>query len=164
MGRTQRKTSKYLKDFDVFISHSALDAKIVDNVVQRLNDLKLVAFVDWKSDKEDLNRSKTNPHTAKVLQLRMKQSKCLLLIRTKESDSSIWVSWELGYYAALNKKVAVLEIGDDLGSEPEFIINYPKAFLTSNGLQVSEGSKCEFINWLNGAAPRLPDLSTLQAH
>lgn len=140
-----------LKDFDVFISHSVSDAKIVDVLVQHLNDLKLVAFVDWKSDKEDLSRNKTDQHTPSVLQLRMKQSKCLLLIRTSESDSSIWVSWELGYYAALNRKVAVLEIGDDLGNEPEFISNYPKACLSDNGLRVVEAeTSYEFIDWLNG--------------
>lgn len=140
-----------LKDFDVFISHSVSDARIVDNVVQHLNDLNLVAFVDWKSDKEDLSRSKANQHTAKVLQLRMKQSKCLLLIRTSESDSSIWVSWERGYYAALNRKVVVLEVGDCPGKEPEFLSNYPKAFLTDKGLHVVEAeSTYEFIDWLNG--------------
>lgn len=150
-----------LKEFDVFISHSASDAKIVDNVVQRLNDLKLVAFVDWKSDKEDLNRSKANQHTAKVLQLRMMQSRCLLLIRTAESDSSIWVSWELGYYAALNRKVVVLEVGNGIGKEPEFISNYPKAYLTNNGLKVVENvSSYDFLDWLNGVEPGLPDQSS----
>lgn len=154
-----------LKDFDVFISHSVSDAKIVDNVVQHLNDLELVAFVDWKSDKDDLSRNKTDQHTPSVLQLRMKQSKCLLLIRTAESDSSIWVSWELGYYAALNRKMVVLEIGGELGNEPEFISNYPKAFLKSNDLYVVEGeSRYEFIDWLNGAVPSLSALSAYLPH
>lgn len=154
-----------LKKFDVFISHSVSDAKIVDAVVQHLNDLKLVAFVDWKSDKDDLSRNKTDQHTPSVLQLRMKQSKCLLLIRTSESDSSIWVSWELGYYAALNRKMVVLEVENDLGNEPEFIRNYPKAFLSSNGLHVVEAEiRYEFIDWLNGTAPRLPGLCAPLAH
>jgi hypothetical protein len=154
-----------LKDFDVFISHSVSDARIVDAVVRHLNDLKLVAFVDWKSDKDDLNRSKTDQHTPGVLQLRMKQSKCLLLIRTRGADSSIWVSWELGYYAALDRKMVVLEVGNDLGNEPEFIRNYPKAFLTSNGLHVVEAeTRYEFIDWLNGTAPRFPGLCAPLAH
>jgi len=139
-----------LKDFDVFISHAVSNAKVVDDVVQHLNDLAMVAFVDWKSDKEDLKRSKSNQYTADVLRLRMRQSKCLLLIRTKESDLSIWVSWELGYFAALNRKVVVLEVGDDLGKAPEFISGYPKAFLKDNRLHVTESeSDYEFADWLN---------------
>lgn len=77
------------KDFDVFISHRVTDSDIVDNIVSHLNTLGLVAFVDWKSDRHDLNRGETDQYTCDVLRMRMKQSKCLLLIRTKESDLSV---------------------------------------------------------------------------
>jgi hypothetical protein len=139
-----------LRDFDVFISHSVSNAKIVDDIVQQLNDVGLVAFVDWKSDREDLKRSKTNQYTADVLRLRMRQSKCLFLIRTKESDSSIWVSWELGYFAALDRKVAVLNLGDALEQGPEFIRGFPKAYIKDNRLHVEEGGiSFDFVTWLN---------------
>jgi hypothetical protein len=145
--------NKYIqiaKDFDVFISHSIANTTLVDEIVQHLNDLGLVAFVDWKSDREDLKRSKSNQFTADVIQLRMRQSKCLLLIRTKESDSSIWVSWELGYFSALCRRVTVFEVGDDLGEEPEFISGYSKTYLKESRLHVSENeSTYDFMHWLN---------------
>jgi len=121
--------NKYIqtkKDFDVFISHSLANTSLVDEVVQYLNNIGLVAFVDWKSDKEDLKRSKANQYTADVIKLRMRQSKCLLLIRTTESDASIWVSWELGYFSALERSIAVLEGCSGLKEEPEFIAGSAK--------------------------------------
>jgi len=139
-----------LRDFDVFISHSVSNAKIVDDLVQQLNNSGLVAFVDWKSDRADLKRSKSNQYTADVLQLRMRQSKCLFLIRTKEADSSIWVSWEIGYFTALDRKVVVLNVGDALDQGPEFIHGLPRVYFKNNELHVEEGAlSIDFVSWLN---------------
>lgn len=146
-----------LKDFDVFISHCISNAKTVDDIVQHLNDVGMVAFVDWKSDKDDLKRSKTNQYTADVLKLRMRQSKSLLLIRTRESDQSIWVSWELGYFAALNKRVAILEVEDNLPEKPEFTSSYPKAFLEDGKICVSENDTVyELANWVRESKIETP--------
>lgn len=142
-----------LRDFDVFISHSISNAKVVDDIVQRLNHAGLVAFVDWKSDGEDLKRSKSNQYTADVLQLRMRQSKSLLLLRTKESDISIWASWELGYFAALGRKMAVFNLGDALGQAPEFICGCPQAHIENNILYIEDGEiSLDFVRWLNQEA------------
>lgn len=146
-----------LKAFDVFISHCISNANTVDDTVRYLNDVGMVAFVDWKSDKDDLKRSKTNQYTADVLKLRMRQSKCLLLIRTRESDKSIWVSWELGYFAALNKRVVILEAEDDLSEVPEFISGYPKAFLNDEKICVSENDAVyEFTDWICESKIEIP--------
>jgi chromosome condensin MukBEF MukE localization factor len=125
------------------------NAEIVDDLVQKMNDLGLVAFVDWKSDRSDLNRSKTNQFTAEVLQLRMRQSKCLFLLRSNESDSSRWVSWELGYFSTLDRKVVVLNVLEYLYPEPEYIAGLPKARLIDNRLQVADGNNIyDFCCWL----------------
>jgi hypothetical protein len=138
-----------VKDFDVFISHSVSNGQLVDNLVQKLNEIGLVAFVDWKSDREDLKRSKLNSYTADVLRLRMRQSKCLILIRTKESDSSIWVSWELGYFSALGRKMAALTIEEDLDKGPEFVDGLPRLRVNCDKLQVIEGQETyDFTSWL----------------
>ncbi len=144
--------NKYIqtkKDFDVFISHSVANTNLVDEVVQCLNDIGLVAFVDWKSDREDLKRSKANQYTADVIKLRMRQSKCLLLIRTTESDASIWVSWELGYFSALERRIAVLEGCSGLEEEPEFIAGSAKIKMNDSKLYVSTKNELfEFTQWL----------------
>lgn len=146
-----------LKAFDVFISHCISNANTVDDIVRYLNDVGMVAFVDWKSDRDDLKRSKTNQYTADVLKLRMQQSKCLLLIRTRESDQSIWVSWELGYFAALNKRVAILEVEDDLPEVSEFIGGYPRAFLKDEKICVSENDAVyEFADWIRESKIEMP--------
>ncbi len=137
------------RDFDVFISHSVSNSQIVDHFVHLLNDVGLVAFVDWKSDKEDLSRSKTNQYSADVLRLRMRQSKCLILIRTKESDSSAWVSWELGYFSALERPVAVMTAQDQLDQAPEFISGLPSILMDGDRLQVIEEARhFDFTCWL----------------
>lgn len=151
--------NKYIqttKDFDVFISHSAANTNLVDEIVQCLNDIGLVAFVDWKSDREDLKRTKANQYTADVIKLRMRQSKCLLLIRTIESDASIWVSWELGYFSALERKIAVLEGCSGLDEVPEFIAGSAKIQMNDSKLYVSVDNELyEFTQWISGESGKL---------
>ncbi len=138
------------RDFDVFISHSVSNAQVVESLVKKLNDMGLVAFVDWKSDREDLERSKSSAYTADVLRLRMRQSKCLVVIRTKESDSSVWVSWELGYFSALNRKTAIMIVEEDLDEGPEFVRGLPRVSLNGCRLEVrgEHGRSYDFKNWL----------------
>ena len=146
----QNKYIQTAKDFDVFISHSIANTALVDRLLQHLNDLGLVAFVDWKNDSEDLKRSKSNQFTAEVIKLRLRQSKSLLLIRSKESDSSIWVAWELGYFSALNRQITIFETGGNLDDSPEFIGGYSKVEFRDSKLQVSDGEFAGgFVQWLN---------------
>ncbi|MGT2593427.1 TIR domain-containing protein [Vibrio cholerae] len=136
------------KDFDIFISHAFLNADLVEDLVCHLNELGLVAFVDWKNDRQDLNRSKSNLYTKEVLELRMRQSRTLLLIRTKESDSSTWVSWEIEYFSSLQKKIAVLNTNDN-SPERGIIEALPKAKYLDNKLFISENNKkTDIVEWI----------------
>lgn len=137
------------KDFDVFISHAIVNSDLVEDFVCQLNALGLVAFVDWKNDRQDLNRAKSSLYTAKVLELRMKQSKCLVLIRTNESDSSVWVSWEVDYFTSLKKKIAILNAGDDLNVAGKFAREFPMVEFLDEGLFVfSGGKKKSIMEWV----------------
>ncbi|HFQ5227647.1 TPA: TIR domain-containing protein [Vibrio vulnificus] len=141
---------EHTKDFDVFISHAVSNASLVDQLVASLNSAGLVAFVDWKNDRQDLKRCKSSPYTAKVLELRMKQSKSLILVRTKESDSSVWVAWEIGYFTALGKKVAVLRPDDSYEQEAEFLKELPVARYVDGNLRVCENDNLYSIeDWIN---------------
>lgn len=159
IGRTPKDIIKELygdnyiehtKSFDVFISHAVSNADLVEELVHQLNKIGLVAFVDWKSDRQDLNRSKLSHYTPKALELRMKQSKCLILIRTKESILSPWVSWEIGYFSALGKKIAVLNFDSGHDNKNELIDAFPIAKLVDDDLFIFSNDKKEnVINWVN---------------
>lgn len=142
---------EHCKDFDVFISHAMSNADLVEDLVDQLNASGLVAFVDWKNDRQDLNRTKSSFYTEKVLELRMKQSKCLILIRTKESDSSKWVSWEVDYFIALKKKIAILNVNDDYEKTPDSLRKFPTAKFIDEELLIFSGEEKEnIIEWLTG--------------
>ncbi|QDG35735.1 toll/interleukin-1 receptor domain-containing protein [Alteromonas mediterranea] len=138
------------KDFDVFISHAVSNSNIVDKLVEQLNSCGLVAFVDWKSDRADLSRTKSNTYTQQALELRMQQSKSMILIRTKESDLSKWVSWEIEYFYSLRKKIAVLNLEEYAVAKPKYMESpMPIAKFIDNSLTIiSEGKNKAFSCWL----------------
>lgn len=138
------------KDFDVFISHAVSNSNIVDKLVEQLNSCGLVAFVDWKSDRADLSRTKSNTYTQQALELRMQQSKSMILIRTKESDISKWVSWEIEYFYSLRKKIAVLNLEEYAVAKPKYMESpMPIAKFIDNSLTIiSEGKNKAFGCWL----------------
>ena len=141
---------EHVKDFDVFISHAVTNAVFVERLVSALNSVGLVAFVDWKNDRQDLQRSKLSAYTAQVLELRMRQSKSLILVRTKESDSSIWVAWEIGYFSALGRKIAVLNIDDSYEDDAEFLKGLPMVKYLNDNLHVlGNDSSYSIGDWLN---------------
>lgn len=158
IGRTPRDIMKefydddYIensKDFDIFISHAILNADLVEDLVDQLNALGLVAFADWKNDRQDLNRAKSSVYTKEVLELRMKQSKVLILLRTKDSDLSSWVSWELEYFTALKKKVAILNVSNDYLITTNFMSTFPEAKFIGDELFIFSSNKKEnIIKWI----------------
>jgi hypothetical protein len=97
--------------FDVFLSHSYQDRKIIHKLKDILErEYRFTVYVDWIEDKL-LNRGNVTPETAAVLQKRMKQSEVLIYATSENSSSSKWIPWELGYFDALKqKKIAILPI------------------------------------------------------
>ena len=141
---------EHTKSFDIFISHATSNADLVDELVFQLNSLGLVAFVDWKNDRQDLNRSKFSHYTPKALELRMRQSKSLILIRTNESDLSPWVSWEIGYFTTLGKKIAVLRLDNEQDQSNELIDAFPIARLIDGNIYIiSNNKKQALVDWIN---------------
>ena len=141
-----------LRDFDVFVSHAVANEQIVDRIVESLNSSGLVAFVDWKSDRIDLSRSKSNEFTADVLQIRMRQSRCLILVRTRASDASVWAAWEIGYFSALGRPIVVYDAEDDLEMGPEFVRSFPQLHCNDSTLRImGDSGEQEFSDWFNVA-------------
>lgn len=112
-----------IKEFDVFISHSSVNKEMIHSIVKELNNSKKVCYVDWISDREQLNRQLTSKETAEVIVNRIKQSKVLLYVLTKECVASKWSAWELGYAYAIGKPIFLLQI-DEVDDKPQFLDLY----------------------------------------
>lgn len=104
------KGQNSLNNYDVFLSHSVKDAKIVLGVKNWLEVNGMKVYVDWIDDKQ-LDRSQVTSSTAETLRSRMRQSSALLYIATDNSSQSKWMPWELGYFDGYSiGKVAILPI------------------------------------------------------
>jgi hypothetical protein len=100
------------QSFDVFLSHSILDAELILGVKVLLEKRGYSVYVDWDSD-GDLDRSVVSPKTAAILRTRMRQSKSLLYVATENAGTSKWMPWELGYFDGFKKGgVAILPVLD----------------------------------------------------
>lgn len=83
--------------FDVFLSHSSLDAQVILGVKSLLEAEGLTVYVDWIEDAQ-LDRSRVTPKTAGLLRTRMRHSGSLIFATSTSSSQSKWMPWELGYF------------------------------------------------------------------
>ena len=96
--------------YDIFLSHSYNDRAIIPALKAELEKFGYKVYVDWINDKL-LSRDNVSKDTAKVLQKRMKQSKCLIYATSENSSSSRWMPWELGYFDGIkDKMVGILPV------------------------------------------------------
>lgn len=91
---TQRRN---VREYDIFLSHSSLDQRLVLTLVRLFNEAGYSVYVDWIEDTQ-LDRSNVNKNTAQILRNRMKCSKGLSYVATSNATNSKWCPWELGYF------------------------------------------------------------------
>ena len=97
------------KTYDIFLSHSTKDMKLIAGLKLILNDLGYTVYVDWNDNELDPNN--VTPRTAEVLRERMACCRSLVYAFSENASNSKWMPWELGYFDALKKsRVAVLPI------------------------------------------------------
>ena len=152
------------KTYDIFLSHSYLDAKYIKLIRDDLVKLGYSVYVDWIEDKS-LNRSEVTSETAKKLRIRMKQSRCLFYVTTENYQKSSWMPWELGYFDALKEKVAILPVKSKPDSSEqyngtEYLGLYSYITITPNKSQKEclwvNNNKDEYVifdEWLEGKKP-----------
>lgn len=106
--REYASVEKILKDathasktqsFDIFLSHSKIDDKLVLGAKRILEEKGFSVYVDWIDDPQ-LDRSKVNKATADYLRQRMKQCTLMFYVHTKNASLSKWCPWELGFFDA----------------------------------------------------------------
>lgn len=83
--------------FDIFLSHSSEDARVIAGVKALLEQEGLTVYVDWVEDTQ-LDRARVNVATAELLRVRMNHSGYLLYASSSSSSNSKWMPWELGYF------------------------------------------------------------------
>ena len=153
------KNFSYSKEYDIFLSHSYLDAEEVELLKEDLEAAGFSVYVDWIEDSH-LNRNNVSSNTATVIRNRMKNCKSLIYAFSENSVLSKWAPWELGFFDGFNGKVAVLPIFDipQIGEDykgVEFIGIYPYITKAMTTIFVQQNSEVwvNYSNWLNGSQP-----------
>ena len=137
-----------MKKYDLFLSHSSFDSKLLLSLKSVLNHSNINVYVDWVSDRNALKRELTNANTAKTIIERLKSSKALLYIHTQASQSSKWTPWELGFFHALKGKICIYN-PDNIEKAPYLDI-YPTAILENGKLFVeTEDGRVLIKQWID---------------
>jgi hypothetical protein len=84
-------------EFDVFLSHSSLDAESIAGLALYFEEEGLSVYVDSVIDPQ-LSRERVTVETAALLKERMDHSQFLLYATSDSSPQSKWMPWELGYF------------------------------------------------------------------
>ncbi|RYM35729.1 toll/interleukin-1 receptor domain-containing protein [Brumimicrobium glaciale] len=157
----QRRFSE--KIYDIFLSHSSDDSRLVAGLKLELEDMGYSVYVDWIEDPE-LDRTRVTKVNANYLRERMKQCKTLLYAFSKNASESTWMPWELGYFDGIRGFVAVVPIAETNTSTfngNEYLKIYP--YIDKHGLNftnkphiwVNESSDTYvlFDKWIQGTKP-----------
>ncbi len=144
----------YSKTYDIFMSHSYLDAEVILRVKQLIEEIDFTVYVDWVEDKH-LDRVNVNKNTAYIIKSRMGNCKSLFYVDSSNAPKSKWMPWELGYFDGLKNRVAILPIVEkdkDRFNGQEYLGLYPYVDKTTKTLWVNEGAGKykNFRDWLNG--------------
>ncbi len=105
----QDESQSPVKTFDIFLSHSSLDAIQVLGIYQILSSRGYLVYLDRICDPH-LNRAVVNRATATTIRRRMTQCHSLFVATSLNTPASQWVPWELGFTDGLTGKAAVLPI------------------------------------------------------
>lgn len=105
--------------FDIFLSHSFLDKKVVEGLYIELTRMGFTVYVDWIVD-ADLDRNNVTKSTATLIRNRLRSSKSLLLAISENASMSKWMPWELGYVDGNTRKCAILPVSDRLYPNSSF--------------------------------------------
>lgn len=126
------------KRFDIFLSHSYYDARVIRSIYDILAAAGYSVYVDWIED-PDADRANVSPGTAALLRHRLASSASLIYATSDAASKSSWMPWELGYMDARTGLVCVAPIveNDDRDFKGrEYLGLYPYLDLTGTTLYV----------------------------
>jgi len=108
-----------LRTFDIFLSHSFQDSKLILVVKRGLEGLGYSVFVDWV-EYPQLDRQHVTKEVAAFLRDVMEQSKSLFYVATDNASHSNWMPWECGYFDGIKKLVAIMPVLRSDGGSDSF--------------------------------------------
>ena len=116
-------------EYDVFLSHAYLDAKLVLGVKAIIEAVGKTVYVDWIDDSQ-LDRESVTAATAARLRERMRTCRALVYATSRAATESKWMPWELGFFDGHKSgaRIAILplvEQTDDTYSGQEYLGLYP---------------------------------------
>ena len=112
--------------FDVFLSHSVKDHQIVRGAFRLFTrHAGLRVYVDWMVDPK-CERNDHSDENAALVRQRMRESKCLVFLQTRNTSRSKWIPWELGFFDGHKGKVAIFATDEAKYSKLSYIKLYPK--------------------------------------
>jgi hypothetical protein len=143
-------------EYDIFLSHSYDDARIVKQIRDMLADAGYTVYVDWLVD-GTLDRSHVTSETAKLLRSRMDTCKSLIYVTSPSARQSVWMPWELGYMDARTQRVSIAPVLDerDEFSGREYLGLYPYLDLTLDHFYIHASPRdyARIGDWLRGGGP-----------
>lgn len=147
----------YTETYDIFLSHSFDDARVVKVIKEMLEDSGYTVYVDWMED-DHLDRDDVSPETALVIRNRMNRSSSLIYLMSPSAEKSLWMPWELGYMDAKTGRVSVAPIveDDEEFEGREYLGLYPYLDLTLEKFYIHSNSN-EWVNldgWMRGENPK----------
>lgn len=111
--RIENSKDQKIKSYDYFISHSSVDFKFVQLLIQELNKEKKYVYCDWINDTDYLKRKLVGPATLNVIKKRIEQSQAVIWVDSSTSRKSKWVKYELNYANELQKKIYSINVEDE---------------------------------------------------
>ena len=130
--RINNSPEQRLKSFDYFLSHSSKDHAAVQKLIYYLNQNKKNVYCDWFNDDDYLKRNLVGDATKSIIETRIKQSKNVILIKSQNSEKSLWVKYELSYAKALHKRIYFINADDLLKGKYLYLPFKDKAYFMSN--------------------------------
>jgi hypothetical protein len=101
-----------LSSYDIFLSHSFKDKKLVLGLAELFESLHYSVYIDWKEDAQ-LDRGRVDKATAETLRQRLSRSAALFYVRSMHENTSKWMPWELGYMDGKVGRAAILPVRKD---------------------------------------------------
>jgi hypothetical protein len=148
--------------YDIFLSHSYDDARIIKQIKEMLEKKGYSVYVDWIEDSH-LDRGNVNVQSASLLRNRMDCCSSLIYVTSESAETSVWMPWELGYMDAKVGRVAIAPILDEdtTFEGREYLGLYPYLDLTNDSFYIHRKLD-EWVNlegWMKGENPKKAILS-----
>lgn len=149
--------STQINYYDVFLSHSYIDASEIAYIQKRLTKMNCSVFVDW-IEYPNLNREQVTKETVELIKDSMRKCNTLIYAFSENARYSSWMPWELGFFDGYRgaENICVLpitsdEIDDDEYQGSEYLGLYPFISLS----ECEDGKLYYYVNYSNGEYEKL---------